>query len=185
MTPEEAPWRATLAGRDAAELRFMIADDLRASIGDFAAESYLVRLRELAEPALEPVRAPAFVRLDRYAAGIGLDAAERAATEDIRIVIAELLDQADERRRDALLSTLRWRASWLAIEPLESREHWRVLVRSAPEGWLRLSRTADADERAFAACAALLSGAAGTDEAARAAAGFPLVLPMRLRPRFE
>ena len=185
VVAEEAPWRAALAGRSAADLRFAIADDLRASIGDFAAESYLARLREIAEPALEPVRAPAFVRLDRAAAGIGLGAAERAATEDTRVVIAELLDQADERRRDALLSTLRWRAAWLAVEPLESRDQWRELARSAPDGWLRLSRATDADERAFAACAALLVGSSDGAVAAHAAGDFPLVLPMRLRPRFE
>jgi sarcosine oxidase gamma subunit len=100
-------------------------------------------------------------------------------------VTAELLDQADERRRDALLSTLRWRAAWLAVEPLESRDQWRELARSAPDGWLRLSRATDADERAFAACAALLVGSSDGAVAAHVAGDFPLVLPMRLRPRFE
>lgn len=182
---DEQPWRATLAGRAAAEIRLAIAEDLRAAIGPFAADSYLARLREIAEPALEPGRAPAFVRLDRFAAGVGLDARARADGAETRTVVAELLDQADERRSAALAATLRWRASWLAVEPLESPAHWRELARSAPLGWIALSRAADADERAFAACDALLSDDAASADGARAAREFTLVLPMRLRPHLE
>ena len=182
---EREPWRPRLAGMAAAQLRFRIADDLRAAQGDMVARAYLTRLRELAEPTIEPQRSPAFGRLDRFGAGIGMNAAQRAASDDLRAVVAELLDQADERRESALHALLRWRSQWIAVGGVDSRERWRELARVGPTGWLLRSRVDDADERAIAQCAALieLDDLRASDDSP--ANDFPLNLPARLRPYFK
>ncbi len=181
----EPPWRPALAGVAAADLRFQIAEDLRAAQGDFVARAYLTRLRELAEPEVQTRRAAAVMRLDRFAAGIGQGSIERAANEDLRTVLAEHLDQADERANAALNAWMRWRSRWLGGG---ARSDWIELERTGPTGWLWLSRVKDADERAIAACAASLAfdGAAQeAEEAVRATREFPLRLPLRLRPNFD
>ena len=185
----EDPWRPRVGGVDAVTLRFRLADDLRAALGEPTARAYLARLRELAEPAAAPSRAPAFLRLDRFAAGSGMSAAKRSETDDIRTVVAELLDQADERREASLNALLRWRGGWTGGGDFNSPDRWNELARSGATGWLLRSRAIDADERAFAACESLLGGEQGADplleDGRRALREFPLALPRLLQPQFE
>jgi len=185
----DAPWRPRVAGAEAVALRLRLADDLRAALGEPTARAYLSRLREIAEPAVAPARAPAFLRLDRFAAGVGMDPTERSATDDIRTVVAEMLDQADERREAALTALLRWRGGWVGGGDLDSPARWNELARAGATGWLIRSRAIDADERAFAACESLLGGDQARDptldDGRRALRAFPLVLPRQLQPQFE
>jgi hypothetical protein len=179
------PWRPELAGHEAVALRFAIADELGRVLGPAAQHAYLVRLRELAAPGMEPLRARSFFRLDRFAAGVGLPPAQRAASADIREVLAEFLDGADERRHAAAVAALAWRADWIAVGNVDSRDDWRRLSRFSPLGWLLWSRLEDADERAIAVCIELLSVDPAFAGAITDASESPIVLPRQMSPYFD
>jgi len=104
-------------------------------------------------------------------------------------VVAELLDQADERREASLNALLRWRGGWTGGGDFNSPDRWNELARSGATGWLLRSRAIDADERAFAACESLLGGEQGADplleDGRRALRELPLALPRLLQPQFE
>ncbi len=179
-----APWQPEPSGGEAVSLRFAIADELGRVLGPAAKHAFLVRLRELAAPGMEPLRPRAFFRLDRFAAGGGLAPAQRAASTDIRAVVAEFLDGADERRHAAAIAALAWRGGWISIGDVDSRDDWRRLSRFSPLGWLLWSRLDDADERAIALCIELLSVDPAFADAIADASESPLVLPKQMRPYF-
>jgi len=178
-------WRPELAGTAAAELRIDIARDLRVALGGAFADRYDARFRGIVAPGCEPRRTAAFAALDRYAAGAGMVEAERLATADIRVVIAELLDGADDRRNEALREFVAWRAHWVRIGDFGSPTSWNELERVSPKGWILRARAADADERALAACEALLDFDGAPAEELRALRAFPVVPPRRMRPNFD
>ena len=178
-------WRPKLAGEDAAALRIALADEFRRAIGDGFADRYEARLRAAVAPRCEPARPAAFMFLDRYAAGNGLGAGERDASADVRAVIAELLDGADERRAAALRRLVAWRARWVRIGEFNDAKSWTELQRVAPAGWLLRARAEDADERALAACESALDFAGAPAAEVRALRSFPVALPRRMAPNFE
>ncbi len=180
-----ARWRPELAGTAAAELRIQIARDLRVALGDAFADRYDARFRDTVAKGCEPRRTAAFAALDRYAAGAGVPEADRLASADIRAVIAELLDGADDRRNAALRQFVEWRAHWVRIGDFGSPESWNELERVSPKGWILRARAADADERALAACEALLDFDGAPAQELRALRMFPVVAPRRMRPNFD
>lgn len=177
-------WRPTLAGRDALELRFVLAREFRTVLGDAFADRYEQEIRELIAPGCEPVAPRALVELRRFAQDPRRKPSDPdwiARAQD-RAVVQEMLKQCDERCKIALREFVTWRANWVRIGDYDGRDSWRQLERTAPRGWLIWSRCADAIDRAIAMSSVAL------DEATVEELGlhrFSVVIPRRMKPYFE
>ena len=177
-------WRPTLAGSHAAELRFRLADEFNAVLGEAFAQAYLIEFRQLTEPGLSPPQPRAFWELDAYAAGRGLAPAARAASAPLRDSLAIVLDAADDRRARAQLALHHWRGQWVRLESLNSPEEWARIGFASPLAAYLRSQSSDADERALAECAVFLDFPAAPTEAVRALARAPVALPRAMKPYF-
>ncbi len=177
-------WRPNRAGARAVELRFALANELATALGEQSGQSYRAAFRALTEPALSPPQPRAFWELDAYAAGRGMDRVARETSSALRDSLAAVLDAADERRARAELALHEWRGQWVRLESLHSNDEWLRVGFASPLAALLRSRASDADERAFAACAALLDFADAPAEALRALERRPVVLPRAMKPYF-
>ena len=177
-------WRPALAGSHAAELRFRLADEFNAVLGEAFAQAYLIEFRQLTEPGLSPPQPRAFWELDAYAAGRGLAPAARAASAPLRDSLAIVLDAADDRRASAQLALHTWRGQWVRLESLNSPEEWARIGFASPLAAYLRSQSNDADERALAECAVFLDFPAAPTEAVRALARAPVALPRAMKPYF-
>lgn len=162
-------WNPEPAGPRAIAIRLSIVDELRSALGDRFADRYEERMRNFIARGCEPERPAAMTVLLR----------------DPRAGAIELHAQAGQRRNTALNRFVRWRSAWTAPTGLDGRDSWKELERIAPEGWLLLSRAADADARAIAAFEAMLDANAAPPEEIRALRVFPTVSPLQLVPAFD
>lgn len=159
-------FRPDSAGPRATELRFLVADDLRAMLGAEAADAYLDAFRRSVQESLEPRRTPAFAALERLTSAATAEREDRAATASIRARLASVVETADAERRLALLATHRWRSAWvLTGRDLDDDEDWREIAWISPTGALLRARIEDCDERALAIADEML---ASDDTAPRA-----------------
>lgn len=162
-------WSPNPVGRRAIAIRLSIVDELRATLGDGFAGRYEERMRNFVARGCEPERPAAITVLLR----------------DPRPGSIELHAQAEQRRASALQRFVRWRSAWTAPMGLDGRDSWKELERIAPEGWVLLSRAADADARAVAAFEAMLDANGALPEELRPLRSFPTVSPLHLVPSFD
>lgn len=174
------PFRATPAGADAAELRFRIADDLRAVLGDGTGDAFLEALRETHQPEMAPPRPASMSALVRLAAGVGLPPEDSRSSAASRAELAAIVDLAEAERAVALRTAHRWRAGWVTNgRELDASEDWDEAVRMTPTGALLRARIRDVDERAIAAAQAAVAADAGASGSWHALARRDLRMPDR------
>lgn len=170
-------WDAPPLGAAATAVRIRLADELRSALGDAYGDRLLAAWAERSAPGFDPRRPDALLGLDRLAAGERIPEPERA-------VIVERLDQADERRREALSSAISWRGGW-ALFGTDELKSATEAARLAPRGWLLRARVADADDRALAACESVLAEVDRMEDELRSLRSVRAAPLMRLSPNFD
>lgn len=181
----KSAWYPSEVGAKGVALRFEIADEIGRVLGADVAEAYLAEFRRATEPEMEPERPHALSELDRFARGRLLNGSTLEATSDLRLVVDEFLDSADEHRSRALRQLHEWRARSVRLEGSMGAKQWNDLAVSAPVGSILRSRVLDIDARVIARCESLLAIDASARQGLQMLRAFPVDLPARMAPYFE
>jgi hypothetical protein len=177
-------WYPELAGKSAMALRFAIGDEIRNVLGEDAGDAYFERLRAWCQPGMEPPRPDAIRLLDRFAAGVALDNEKRAATEAMRVIVAEFVESTDEARARELRALHVLRAASIRGNDLEGAGAWDEVAGVLPSVAVARARIADLDERVVARCEVLLETEEGCEMGLDATRHRAARLPQRLSPYF-
>ena len=187
--PEDA-WRPVAGGTRGIAVRRAIAAEIARVLGVEVERAYHERWRELAQPGMTPPRAPAIARLARFAEGVGMDGAERAATAALRQEIDAVLLASADARESALRALHAWRVGIVSLGDVDDASDWAGVARYSGEGAFLRGRVHDVDDRAIARCEMLLAldasarGSILAAETRDALREGRLELPARLTPYF-